>query len=121
MDVRGEIAHGGRDAPVEGAAERQVPAEAHARGADAAGAGGEGEEGGDGEGGVFVVGVDFLGGGLGQIGMSICSRGGRGRGVCCCCCFCCREWMEGEGILFRFCIYSLRRYRARRRRGVLGL
>ncbi len=40
MYVGGEIAHGGRDALVEGAAERQVPAEAHARGADAAGAGG---------------------------------------------------------------------------------
>lgn len=58
--VRGKVAHGSGDAFVKGAAEGQVPAEAHARCADAAVAGGEGEEGGDGEGGVFVVGVDFL-------------------------------------------------------------
>ena len=60
MYVGGEVAYGGRDALVEGAAEGEMAAETHTRCADAAGAGWEREEGGDGEGGVFVVGVDFL-------------------------------------------------------------
>lgn len=60
MDVRGEIAHGRRDALVERAAERQVPAEAHARRADAAVARGQVQERGDGESGVFVVGGEGL-------------------------------------------------------------
>lgn len=58
--VRGEVAHGGGDALVECAAECQMPAQTHARCADAAVAGGEGEEGRDGESGVFVVRVHFL-------------------------------------------------------------
>lgn len=60
MDIRGEIAHGGRDAGVKGAAERQVPAETHTRRADAAVARWESQERGDGEGGVFVVGGEIL-------------------------------------------------------------
>lgn len=61
MDVGGEEAHGGLDAGVEGAAEGQVPAQAHARGADAAVACGQGEQRVDGELRVLVVGRDLLG------------------------------------------------------------
>ena len=60
MDIGGEVADRGADTLVEGAAVGEVPAETHARGADAAGAGGEGEEQGDGGGGVGVVGGEFL-------------------------------------------------------------
>lgn len=60
MDIRRKVTHRSRDAPVQRAAVREMPTEAHARGPDAAGAGWEGEEGGDGEGGVFVVGGEFL-------------------------------------------------------------
>ena len=60
MYVRGEVAYGRGDALVEGAAEGQMAAQTHASGTDAAGAGREGEEGRDGEGGVFVIGVNFL-------------------------------------------------------------
>ena len=59
--IRGEIAHGGRDALIECAAECQVSAKAHARCANPAVAGGEREESRDGDSGVFVVGVNFLG------------------------------------------------------------
>lgn len=60
MHVRGEIAHGGRDARVQGAAERQVPAEAHARRADAAGARRQVQQRAHGQAGVFVVGGEVL-------------------------------------------------------------
>lgn len=61
MDIRGKIAHGGRHPRVERAAVREVTAETHAGGADAAVAGLEGEEGGDGQLGVFIVrGHEFL-------------------------------------------------------------
>ncbi len=60
MDIRRKVTNSGRDAPVQRAAVREMPTEAHARRADAAVAGWEGEEGGDGEGGVFVVGGEFL-------------------------------------------------------------
>ncbi len=60
MNIRREIADSSRDAPVQRTAVREMPAEAHARRADAAGTGWEVQEGGDGEGGVFVVGGEFL-------------------------------------------------------------
>lgn len=60
MQIRGEVADGGRDAGVESAAVGEVAAETHARGADSAGAGWQGEEVGDCEGGVFVVGGEGL-------------------------------------------------------------
>lgn len=60
MDVGCKVAHGGADAGVQRAAVRQVAAETHARGADAAIARGQGEERVDAQGGVFVVGRDGL-------------------------------------------------------------
>lgn len=60
MYICREIADSSRDSRVQRTAVREMPTETHARRADAAGAGWEGEEGGDGEGGVFVVGGEFL-------------------------------------------------------------
>jgi hypothetical protein len=60
VDVGGEIAHGGSDAFVEGAAESEVAAETHSRGADAAVAGLHAREEVDAQRGVFVVGRELL-------------------------------------------------------------
>lgn len=61
MDIRRKIAHGGRDAIIERAAVRQVPAQTHARGADAAGVRGQRQQGVDGQRRVFVVRAHLLG------------------------------------------------------------
>lgn len=58
VDIGCEVGDCGGDARVKRAAVGEVAAEAHARGAEAAGAGGEGEEGVDRQSGVFVVGGD---------------------------------------------------------------
>lgn len=56
VDIGRKVANGGRDAGVERAAEGEVAAEAHSRGAYAAVALGQGEEKVDGEGGVLIIG-----------------------------------------------------------------
>lgn len=61
VDICREIAHRGRDTRVECAAVCEVPAETHARGADAAVACLEPQKGGDGELGVFVISGQLLG------------------------------------------------------------
>ena len=55
VDVRREVAHGGRDAWVRGAPVREVPAQAHSCRPDHAGACGQGEKVRYAQGGVFVV------------------------------------------------------------------
>lgn len=60
VNVRREIAHGGLDPLVERTAEGQMPTETHARGADAAVARRQREEVVDRQGGILVVGGQFL-------------------------------------------------------------
>ena len=79
VHVGGEVGDGGGDAGVEGGAQGEVAAEAHPRGAEAAGAGRQGEQGADGGVGVGVVGGEGLSGleGVAEVG----AGGGVGQGV----------------------------------------